>query len=180
MHEAQRCNSRAVIECQADPRRHRQAPSSRPIPRRASVVATFAVVAALVIGGACGAGGSSPTNRAASTADRVACEAWAKAEGAASAATASMTTTLRLSNATARRVLRLANEAIAKMRAAHDRRIVHAAPVLEIVRHNMTATLRGTSSTSGEPRDLTPRIHAVSAACATVTPSTATPTKSAQ
>jgi hypothetical protein len=142
----------------------RQDASSRLGRRRVAVVETIAVVAALVI---CG------------TADRVAWEAWASAEGAGSAATASMTSTLRLSDATSRRLLRLANEAIARMRAAHDRRIVDAAPVLEILRHNVIAALRGISSTSGEPRDPRKRIRALQAACQGVAPSISTPTKDA-
>jgi hypothetical protein len=87
---------------------------------------------------------------------------------AASAAAESMTTTLSLPDDTARSVLRSADETIAKLRVANDRRIVNAAPVMEIVRHNMIGMLRGMSTTAGEPTDPGARVRALRTACANV------------
>jgi hypothetical protein len=86
-----------------------------------------------------------------------------------------MTTTLSLPEDTARSVLRSADETIAKLRLASDRRIVSAAPVMEILRHNMIASLHGVSSSAGEPTDPEARVRALRAACVNVAPSTSTP-----
>jgi len=99
--------------------------------------------------GACGGSGSS-TARPESSPDRDACVSWNTTMAAASAAAESMTVTLSLPDDTARSVLRSADETIAKLRLAHDRRIANAAPVMEIVRHNMIASLYGSSSSAGE------------------------------
>jgi len=142
--------------------------------RRFGIVSTITVVAGLVIGGARGGSGSSTARQESST-DRDACVSWDTTMAAASSASDSMTITLSLPKDTARSVLRSADETIAKMRLAHDRRIVNAAPVLEILRHNMLATLNGGSSAAGEPTDVEARVRALETACASVAPSTSTP-----
>jgi hypothetical protein len=100
---------------------------------------------------------------------------WNKTIAAVSAAAASMTTTLTMPQDAARSVLRSADETIAKLGFAHDHRIADAVPVMEILRHNMIASLRGTSSTAGEPTDVGARVRALQSACANVAPSTSTP-----